>query len=123
MILALDVGDKRVGLAVARPPSLIPAQLETVLRKDAEKRILDLINSEKVETVVIGLPLSENDNTTDQAESIKRFATRLKKRAQVKIEFVDEYDSSEEAKERIKFAGGSIDAISAQVILERYLNA
>ena len=123
MIIALDVGDKRVGIAVARPPSLIPTQLETVLRKDAEKRILDLINKDKVETVVVGLPLSETDNFTDQAESIKRFATRLKKRAQVKIEFVDEYSSSEEAKERIRLVGGSIDAISAQVILERYLNA
>lgn len=123
MILALDVGDKRVGLAVARAPSLVPTQLETVLRKDAEKRILDLINKEKFETIVVGLPLSENDNTTEQAESIKRFATRLKKRAQVKIEFVDEYDSSEEAKNRIKLVGGSIDAISAQIILERYLNA
>lgn len=123
MILALDIGDKKVGLAVARYPSLIPTQLKTIQRKDAEKFILALIEKEGIETIVVGLPLSESNDMTEQAESIKRFVTRLKKRAQVKIEFTDEYNSSVEAGERYKIVGGSIDAISAQIILERYLNA
>jgi putative Holliday junction resolvase len=122
MILGLDVGDKRVGVAVARRPSLIPTQLCTLPRKEAEKEILRIVKEEGVDTIVIGVPLSESNSDTEQALSIRRFAARLFKRSHVKIEFVDEYNSSAEAGERLKIAGGSIDAISAQIILERYLN-
>lgn len=121
-ILGLDVGLKRVGVAISRNNVKTPVPYTTLSFKDSDKQILKLIHSEKISVVVIGLPLSETNTLTDQALSILKYARRIKRRSSVELSFVDEYASSKEAQERLSIFGGDIDSLSAAIILERFFS-
>lgn len=133
-ILCIDVGTKRVGVSIARGEVRIAIALDTYPRAngEAEKAILSLIQSEKIEEVVIGIPLDEEDKETSQAKDVKKFAARLSKRTPVKLTFLDEYGSSSEAKQRLTLGespspearrSGVIDALSASIVLQQYLDS
>ncbi len=133
-ILGLDVGAKRVGVALANPPYVKAEPFETYDRgsKQAETAILALIQQHSVEIVVIGLPLSEEGEISEQCADIKRFSERLQKRANIKIEYVDEWGSSLEAKEALGLPEqadqrtrktGIIDRLAASIILQKFLNS
>ena len=139
MIIALDVGDSRVGVASTEPGTGIVSPVATYERANgvAEQEVLTLISRNGVTKVVAGLPLSEDGSRTEQCESVERFCRRLTKRAQVEIVYFDEYNSTQEAEERFREsrAGrsrkksaqerhkGVIDALAAAIILQSYLDA
>lgn len=119
--LALDVGFARVGVAISRKNLKISVPLVTIPYKNSDKEVIKIILKEKIEHLVIGLPLNESNELTEQALSILKFARRVLRRFSIKIYFVDEYASSKEAEEMLKFHNGDIDSISAMIILERFL--
>lgn len=121
--LGIDLGDSRVGISIARSPTHIPVSFAEIKRSDAEKIILNTIKSERITDLVIGLPLSDSGEITTQATKTENFIQRLKKRTEIPIHIVDEYGSSDEAQVRQRIAGGSVDALSAVIILERYLGS
>jgi putative holliday junction resolvase len=132
IILGLDVGDKRVGVAMSRSLSGPVFALPTLLRAqgNAEQEILSLIEKHKATTLVVGLPLGENGEATKQSDKVRSFCRRLERRAAVNIVFVDEYLSSAEALEELNLnradeiearRKGLIDAAAACRILEAYL--
>ncbi|MBN8549185.1 MAG: Holliday junction resolvase RuvX [Deltaproteobacteria bacterium] len=134
VLLALDVGDKRVGIAMAGAGSSMATPHSTVERAAgrAEREILALIKQHKIERMVVGLPLSDDGQKNEQCLKVERFCRRLQKRVQVDIQFVDEYASSYEAEEKLRSAGvsgrqlkkdGFLDAASAAVILQSFLDA
>lgn len=134
-ILGLDIGDKYIGVALADSEGRLPHPIGAFKRAQgvAEKDILKLIKIHKIGVIVVGLPLGENNEPTEQSEKIINFCKRLQKRVskEVSLTFVDEYGSSKESEEflgageksrqRLK-KKGIIDAKSASIILERYLN-
>jgi putative Holliday junction resolvase len=133
-ILALDVGRKRVGIAIYSEDKGIITPLESVERagKRAEQAVLRLAENQNLSLIVIGFPLSADNEKSEQGEDVTLFADRLRRRCLVPIELRDEYLSSEEAKELLGISGsphrivresGIIDAVAACLILQRHLLA
>jgi len=132
-ILALDVGDKRVGVAISDKLQKTCRPLVTLKKPsgEAERKIKELVDEHSPICIVVGIPTNEKGGMTYQGEKIKKFCHRLEKRLDVPIMYFDEYLSSEEAKQRLKIEGknaidhrktGVIDALAASIILERYLS-
>jgi putative Holliday junction resolvase len=91
---------------------------------------MQAISERGAELLVVGMPLDQDGQKTAVCESVERFARRVAKRVNIKVEFVDESFSSEEAAERLKLSGAQLrqagaqvelDAYAACLILERYL--
>lgn len=132
-LIALDVGDVRVGVALSDERHLTATPYNVYKRgnSEAEKAILKLISEEAVDTVIVGLPLSVKGEETAQSRKVRKFCERLKKRADIKVVFEDEYLSSEEAKQRLsskerkalrEHKKGMLDSIAASIILQQYLD-
>lgn len=132
-IIALDVGDKKVGVAIAAEGSFIATPHATFDRVGgrAEKEILSLIARHKIERMIVGLPLSDTGEKNEQCSKVENFCRRLQKRVKIEIYFVDEYATSFDAEEKLRLSGasgkhlkksGRLDAASAALILQAYLD-
>ena len=132
-IIGLDVGNKRVGVALADTEVKIASPHATFLRAKyaAEKQILDMIDQFSIMTVIVGLPLSEQGEETKQSEAIRKFIRRLSNRSSANFIYIDEYGTSLSAKQGLGIKGqahraqridGKIDALAACEILQLYLN-
>ncbi len=132
-ILGLDVGDVKVGVALARAGTGIAIPLASFERKasEAESKLLKIIREENIEIVVAGLPLDEDDKEGVQCEKIRNFCRRLEKRVSIELVFQDEYGTSDEAAAELRHirggrssakAKGALDAVAAAMILQQYLD-
>jgi putative Holliday junction resolvase len=127
--LAIDYGDKHTGVAICDPEETIASPLFVIEgQKDLIRKITDIIKSENVEAVVIGLPLNMDDSQGFQAEHVFHFAEQLKAHLQIPIHFQDERLSSFAADEKLapaeftrKKKKKRLDAIAAAEILEAFL--
>ena len=130
-ILALDVGSKRVGLAIAVGPTGPVTPLEALPRAGgrAERAIIDLIARESISTLIAGLPLHEDGSRSEGCDQIEAFCRRIARRTGVSVEFVDEYGSSAEAEELLRAQGaltstdrrrGRIDSAAAAILVMRF---
>jgi putative Holliday junction resolvase len=125
VVLGIDVGSVRVGCAWGDSVVKIPFPVAVWERAQAraEKALLQEIESRKAELLVVGLPLGPNGERTPTCDLVAAFVARLSKRTPLKIVYVDESFSSDEAMERLSAAGATpdqIDAYAACLILERY---
>jgi putative Holliday junction resolvase len=133
--LALDVGDRRIGIAVSDATKLIARPLCVVDRKceDALIRIAALVAEHEADEIVVGLPLHADGNVGEQARQVQAFADSLRERLVVPLRFVDERYTTQDAQQIIaesrrrpsrarRRARVSDDAIAAAVILQRYLD-
>lgn len=131
-ILALDVGDVRVGIAYTDALELSVNPLESYKRKNVEDDyvyIADLINKYKIQKVVIGLPLNMDGTEGPRVESTKLFADNLRKYTDVPFDWQDERLTTVTA-ERLLIEQGMrrekrknvIDKVAAMVILSSYLD-
>ncbi len=125
-ILALDVGEKRVGIALSDELCIISTPYGFVDRERAIDKVAEITNVEKVERIVIGLPYLPSGDLGSQSDDILKFSDLLKKTVRCRIDFEDESLSSVEAENRLRqgrkpFEKGDIDAEAAAIILESYL--
>jgi putative Holliday junction resolvase len=127
--LAIDYGDKRTGLAICDHAETIASPLAVIQgQKDLLKRIADVVETENVEAIVMGLPLNMDDSQGPQARLIFKFADQLKEHLSIPIHFQDERLSTFGAEEKLAaadFTRGKkkkrLDAIAAAEILEAFL--
>jgi putative Holliday junction resolvase len=127
--LAIDYGDKHTGLAICDPAETIASPLLVIEgQKDLIKKIVDIVRSENVEAIVLGLPLNMDDSQGFQAERVFRFAEQLKAHLQIPIHFQDERLTSFAANEKLapaeftrKKKKKRLDAVAAAEILEAFL--
>ena len=124
-ILALDVGDRRVGVALADSQIKIAVPYGYLERSDKIiQQITELMLDHDIDTLVIGYPRNQSGEATKQTESVEQFAKEL---AEVEIDadlvFQDESLSSVEAERRLGRVKdkGEIDAEAASIILQDYL--
>ncbi|MGQ9555315.1 MAG: Holliday junction resolvase RuvX [Anaerolineae bacterium] len=132
-ILALDVGETRIGVAVgssesglARPHSVFRHST----RENDARRIRELLAESGATLLLVGLPLNADGSSTAQAERIRRYAAGLADMLPVPVAFWNEAFSSQVAQERL-LAGGSSrkrrrqreDATAAAVMLQDYLHS
>jgi putative Holliday junction resolvase len=124
-IAAIDVGLKRIGVALCLSPSLVSPQ-EAILRKNRDQAAHDVnafLKEWAIELLVVGLPKG-GSSSEEMERRIQHFVSLLN--FQGEIIYQDEYGSSMEAKEMMQGVvrqrrDGRIDSMAAKVILERYL--
>ena len=127
-ILGIDYGEKRIGIAVAHGIARLPRQLTTLSNSpEVVGEIQQLVAREGIGLVVVGLPRSMDGRLHAQAERVEGFAAKLAQTIQVPVKLVDETLTSIQAEQILtngaknkNLAKGSIDAMSAALILERY---
>lgn len=126
-IMALDVGEKRIGVAIATTDVNI-AYPHTTLANDNEllKKLTDLITQRGITAVVVGLPKNLDGKETAQTEYTKKFIDTLKGAISVSVHTTDEAGTSKKAEETLKshdksFNKEDIDALAAAYILEDFL--
>jgi len=127
--LAIDYGDKRTGLAICDSAETIASPLAVIEgQKDLLKRITDIVRSENVEAIVLGLPLNMDNSKGSQAERVTRFAEQLKAHLKIPIHFQDERLTSFAAEGKLAPAEFTrkknkkrLDAVAAAEILEAFL--
>lgn len=131
-ILALDVGEKRIGVAVSDAGGVI-AQAAGVIIRRSWAQVLAEIRTRVAESdaarIVVGLPLRMDGTEGDAAAGVRKFIDLLREAVPVPVEVQDERLSTAEA-ERAMIAGGvrrtrrraSRDAVAAALFLQTYLD-
>ena len=122
---SIDIGLKRIGVAVSADGRVIIPQ-SAIFRKNrnqASNKVSEFLKENNIEVLVVGLPKGGKDEE-EMERRIKHFVSLIE--FDGKIEYVDEYGSSLEAKEISKGIfrhkkDGKIDSIAAKIILERFL--
>ena len=130
-ILALDIGDVRIGLAISDLMGIIANPLETYTRKEFSKDVQYIINLAKereVDTIVSGLPKNLNNQDSIQTQKVREFVDELEKLWGKKVVFVDERFTTASA-QRVLLEGNVkrgdrkkvVDKVAATIILQTYL--
>lgn len=126
-VIALDIGEKRIGVAVAAGNVRIAVPLEAIEVDGTElEKIVRIVGRENVEAVVIGYPRNQSGEATAQTAVVEAFARRLSDAVSVRQVFQDESLTSVQAEEQLKAYGrpynkGDIDSQAASLILQDYL--
>ena len=130
--LCLDIGDKRIGVAVSDPFNTYSLPVETYVRKNLKidlQKIADYVKQKSATTLVCGLPVNFDGTPSVQTQRAKFFIDRLGEVLPVKIVCVDERCSTVEAEEVLIGQGKTrqerkacVDALAAATILQGYLN-
>lgn len=132
-IIAIDYGQKRVGVAVTDELQLIANGLTTVHVKDIWDFLQKYISEENVDCIVVGEPKDLKNRPSDSSRFIEPFVNRLKKNyPHIKLERYDERFTSKMALDTMLESGigkqkrqnkALVDTISATLILQSYMNA
>lgn len=132
IVMGLDVGRRRIGIAVSDPTGFLARGVEVLQRTalaDDLARICTLVESLAVERVVVGHPISLSGEPGPQALDAERFAESLREMSPVPVELWDERLSTLEADRRMQEAGVSsrkrrqrVDMAAATLILQSYLD-
>ena len=131
ILLGLDVGDVRIGVALSDELGVAAHPLCTLTRKNRKVDLLaiaDLVAIHKADRIIIGLPISLDGSIGTQAEKVQQFAQRLQSVIDIPIEFQDESFTTAEAEGILRELNKDtkkqkelIDEVSAVIILTDYL--
>ena len=130
-LLGLDVGDRRIGVAMSDALGMTAQRLTVVerqgLTQDVEA-VRELVEQHGVSTIVVGLPLTMRGEAGVQAGKVTGFVEALRRRVAVPVEVVDERLTTVEGERALRAAGASprarkraIDQVAAQLILQQFL--
>lgn len=131
--MALDIGEKRVGIAVcdpgeriASPVCVLPAQEV----RSCARSFKSVLEDWEPELLLCGLPYTLSGEEGPQAQRVREFASDVGKQCGLNIEFADERLSSVEAKRSLREKGlseksmrGKVDMIAASLLLQAWLDA
>lgn len=126
-ILALDVGQKRIGVAVASNETRLARPLTTIIRSDSVAgEITALVAEHQASGVVIGLPRGLDGQETEQTRLVKEFGGMLEQGLDLPIYWQDEAVTSRQAEAELQSRGkpyqkSDIDSLSATYILEDFI--
>lgn len=132
MILGIDPGERRVGVAVADPETRFARPLEVIdaAQDDPVERIAGLVAELDVDVVVVGRPVGLSGKPGPAVASQQSFVERLRRRIDAPVEEYDERLTTVIAEQGLRAAGAARgarkktrDAIAAQVMLQGYLDA
>ncbi|MFN8358068.1 MAG: Holliday junction resolvase RuvX [Spirosomataceae bacterium] len=132
-IMAIDYGNKRVGLAVTDPLQIIATALETVHSKDVITYLQRYTQQEAVEAFVVGMPSRLDGTATHSTPHVKGFVKVLKKTfPSIPVHTHDERFTSKMALQAMIAAGstkkdrqekGNIDKVSAVILLQSFIES
>ena len=132
-LLALDVGERRIGVALSDPMHVIASPYSVIDRKvtpDYKTEIQKLISEKDVEALVIGLPLTLKNRISKQTKKVQVIIEELTSELTVPIHTIDERLSSISAQNALKLQGvktghnkGEIDKTAAAIFLQEFLDS
>ncbi len=132
-ILALDVGSKRIGIAISDPLGITAQGLETLQRQNKRldfAQLEQVIRQHRVSEIVIGLPLRMTGGEGIQAEKMQVFAVQIRQRFRLPVHLWDERLTSAQANRllretdmSIKRRGEVVDQMAAVLILQSWMDA
>jgi putative Holliday junction resolvase len=131
-ILGLDVGDRRIGVALSDPLGLTAQPLTVIERRDAARDVdalSALVAQHQVSCIVVGLPLTLRGEQGIQADKVESFVQRLRSRVRLPVELIDERLTTVQGERALAEGGASrrqrkaaIDQVAAQLILQQFLD-
>jgi putative Holliday junction resolvase len=127
--LAIDYGTKRTGLAICDPTETIVSPMAVIKsRKELLDKISEIVNTEDVGAIVLGLPLNMDNSRGAQAQLVLKFAERLRNHLNIPVYLQDERLSTYAAEEKLSLANlkkagiaDRLDAVAAGEILKAFL--
>ncbi len=134
-VLALDVGDSRVGLAISDPTGLLASPLGHVDRGPTDVQdIIHTANENEAIAIVVGMPLTLAGESRAQAGKVRQFVRELRSTTDIPVETVDERLSTVQAQRMLTDSDrgqgrrsnrdrGRVDSSAAAVILQAYLDS
>lgn len=132
-VLALDLGKKRIGLALSDPLGITAQGLPTLYRTNIREdlgELAKLVKQYEVKMLLMGNPLHMSGDDSRQAQYTREFAERLAAHTGLELRYWDERLTSRQADRVLRESGISIakrakaiDRLSAQILLESYLEA
>lgn len=136
-IMAIDLGTKRVGIALSDPMRIIAQPYETLTLDGSKKayaqllaRIAEIVESQSVSEIVVGLPLHMSGQESDASRAARQTALDLEKATAQRVILWDERLSTVSAQKSMRALGvkaknqkGAIDQMAAQSILQGYMNS
>ncbi|MFN8471419.1 MAG: Holliday junction resolvase RuvX [Anaerolineae bacterium] len=132
VVLALDVGNKRIGVAASDPLRLLARSLTTIERRSTSQaidEIIRLVRAHAPVAVLVGLPRNMDGSLGSQAKSVLLFARRLQAQILEPVLLWDERLSTVQASEILSSQGvrareqkGRLDAVAAAVILQEFMD-
>ena len=132
-VMALDVGDRRIGVAISDALLLTAQARPTVRRKNEEtdiEAIARLVVENEVHEIVVGKPLHMDGSDSAQSQKTRRFAERLQEVLALPVVLWDERLTTFEAEQHLEQLGlnwrqrrDQVDKIAAMIILQNYLDS
>jgi putative Holliday junction resolvase len=131
-VLAIDYGERRIGLAISDPTRTIATPAGYILRRVGKRppvaELLRRIQELEAGEVVLGLPLDGNGDETDRSREVRTIGEKLTERGHVAVRLVDERFTTAAALRAVQEMGGStkgrkgdVDALAATVLLQHAL--
>jgi len=126
-VISLDVGERRIGVALASLVARLPAPHGVIASGDtAIEAICDLAAKQQVQVIVVGLPRGLNGQDTAQTQQVRDFTDKLRKVCKLPIHFQDEALTSKQAEQElsdrvVRYTKEAVDALAATYILTDFL--
>ena len=131
-LLAIDLGDRRIGLAISDPTGTIASPVGHLMRRLGKRapvgEIIERAKALEAEGFVVGLPLNQEGDETERSGEARRLAMLLGERSGLPVRLVDERFTTAAAQRAIREMGGStrgrtgdVDALAATVLLQHAL--
>jgi putative holliday junction resolvase len=132
-VLAVDPGEKRIGVAISDPTGTIAnplAVVKHVARQVDAAAIAQVAQENEVKIIVVGQALDDEGEPTPASRRAERLADAIRTQTEIEVELWDESDSTREARSARIAMGvsrrkrrGHLDDLAAAVILQSYLDA
>ena len=132
-VLAIDLGERRMGLAMSDPLRLTAQGLPTAERRNRREDmnyLKSLARRNGVSVVVVGNPINMDGSVGPQSAAAREFASKLEKHLGLEVRLWDERLTSVEANRVLRESGmrpqqraGSVDQVAAVLLLENFLEA
>jgi putative Holliday junction resolvase len=119
-LLGIDFGTKNIGLAMTDEGGEIAFPFKT-LHKNAISEIVEICQQEKIEKIIIGLPINLQGDKTASTTAVEVFIKELKEKIDLPIQTVDERLTTVQA-HKIGANKKSADKVSAQILLQNYID-
>lgn len=133
IIMAIDLGKARTGLAICDEDEILASPLEVIHEKNPEnltQKIIEKIKKTNPQFIIVGLPKNMDGTLGESANYAQKFANNLKDKINIPVKMWDERRTTITANEYLNSAKVSgrkkksiIDAVSATIILESFLNS
>jgi len=134
-LLAVDWGERRIGLALSDETQTLAQPLTTLTRRAGKRfpmaQLVDLVNRHRVTGIIVGLPLDETGAEGDAAHAAKALADDIKRRVRdVEVTMWDERMTTARVLAAVREMGGStrgrkadLDAMAAALLLQHYMDS